>query len=337
MFVILSFVTVSSGSADTVSINGLALESAGLKDETGKPRLYGATRPEGIANWHITQWNAAADLPNFALGDDGRWATANQWASILWTPPRRSGDSGPDREQTIVLTQSGPAFPCSTMNGDPNEFDVLVEPNAWSSGGYPNADLEATMPTLDMLASFRMAGSYEMLSSAQGLGSCKANHAYASISITLANITVHPAQILWYSIVISTVCGGKDESPGSDLYFCQLGVASPSVWWFWTGGMSPNPHISDDGVENFAIHDVMASFGMEQVGEGEKRLLSMDFAGRLKDLVSAGRHGIDSNPAHWKISTVNYGLANWGTTSIATQWRGFVPDATLKHSAPAAH
>ena len=68
----------------------------------------------------------------------------------------------------------------------------------WSNGAYPNADLEATMPTLDALASFRMAGSYEMLSSAKGLGLCEANHAYAS---TASRSRIRPCiQLKFYGI-----------------------------------------------------------------------------------------------------------------------------------------
>jgi hypothetical protein len=313
---------------------GFDLESASRRDAGGHYFLYGGTSSN--ANWHFTQWNAPQDFAPLSASKN-EWSAANGWAAI-----HVYHQNGVWRENIV---QDGRNLPCLTPQGAANEFDLLIEPNAVSATSYPSGVNHAAysdadhFPSLGQLASFTVEGVYRLdrFGRSPNATACKANHAFASYGLILTDTAVTPHQILWYSVIISSACirATENGTSGSDYDFCNGSITKPAVWWYWTGLSQPRPNLVRDknGVAtglNFALNDIMPSFGYRPTEDSNSHHLSFDFLKRLQELTTSGKYGIDTDLNHWRLSSVSYGQAAWGAIYMSTDWQGFVPKWMLK-------
>ena len=256
------------------------------------------------------------------------WSAANGWAGVTLT--KRNGIF------TETIAQNGANIPCAVPGTNtPNEFDLFIAPNGLTTTAYPNG-VNASVysntnqfPRLGQLSSFLVTGAYSLnlIQTAGGSPCQTANHAYSIYGITLANTVASPHQFLWYAVIISLACApGTSNGPGSDWYWCQLGLTNPTPSWYWTGVVNPG---STD--VNFGVNDVMPSFGLTTIEDYNLHGLSFDFLTRLTNLIQNNQYGMDKDLSHWQVTVVDFGQEIWGNTFMQSTWEGFVPTWTVKN------
>ena len=302
----------------------------------GHPKFYGAMSPQ--ANWHFSQWGAPGDLPGLTqTGAD--WSSAAAWANI---DVSRNGNLLVEN-----IAQDGGILPCKTPQGQPNEFDLFVEPNDGQetapNATNPRYGSSRKFPNLAQLASFTVSGLLEVIAAGPGHGTnvCQVNHAGAGYSITLVDDKVIPHQLFWYSLQMANIClhgSGADD----DFQNCSRAARHPSAWWYWTGSRPPGKQVSTDAAGrvtavNFAIGDVMSSFNQSLATPGIPKTISIDFLPRLTDLIRSGNYGIDSNLSNWRLGQITFGQALWGNTMISTSWHDFAAKWKERSKEGAAH
>lgn len=299
---------------------GLGLLSRNLQG--GHPRFYGAMSSR--SNWHFTQWGAPEDLaPLVQAGTE--WSSAAPWANI------HVSQHGNSLVETV--TQDGGNMPCLTPQGQPNEVDLLVEPNdeqeTAPSAINPRYGVGRNFPNLAQLTSLQVNGILEVKAAGHGHGpsACRVNHAGAGYGITLVDDKVTPHQVFWYNLQIAGLClhgVGVDN----DFRACSRTLMRSDPWWYWTGNMPPNKQTSSDGAGrvmavNFALGDVTSSFGLRLAVVGVPKTISIDFLPRLTKLIKSGKYGIDPKLEDWRLGQVTFGQALWGNTTISTAWHDF--------------
>lgn len=298
-----------------VKPSGYALESATRTDQSGNPMLYGAT--DTTANWTIPQWGAAQDLPDLARvpGSSTRWVTHNANAAVNVST---AGDSSAQ-----MLEQDAALLPCATATGQPNEFDLFLQPNTIVSSTYPLAvntryyANQSAFPTFAQMATLNAGVTYALINAhADNSGAaCPFNQAGASINVVLVNTVAVPEQVLFYDLQISTICETPVDGAWQINYLmCEQQISHPTPFWYATGAPV-------GGTVRYGYNDYMPSYGYQPIEDNATHALTFQLYPVLCNLVQANTVGMDKTLANWRFSAVYLGQAVWGGTFLQTKWQ----------------
>ena len=73
----------------------------------------------------------------------------------------------------------------------------------------------------------------------------------------------------------------------------------------------------------YGVGDNLSAFGLANAELGRETTYEIDLAGRIKELIRSGNHGIDPDVSHWTITSHYHGQAIWGNVTLESHWRGF--------------
>lgn len=302
---------------------GVGIVSTKLHDPKGHFQLYGGTTDGPPINWSIYQWNTNDDLgPLQRKAGTNDWTTKTAMAAVTWHPARAGAP------QAASFMQDGTTLSCAS-----GENDLGLEPNDWSDASQPGRYPQATVatPPLAYLASYTYAGTYTLreLRAAGGHKGCEVNQGGSSVTVQAHTMSV-PAQFFFYTIHLSLTCtdGGH---PTARYLECQRGVDHPAPSWYWTGSNPPQKSCDATGACSWGMDEPITAYvGKTYITDHADHAVSFDVLPRMKQLIAAGTHGMDSDLRHWVISNGGVGQAIWGDVHEATTFKGFVPTYTLR-------
>lgn len=292
---------------------------------SGQLDLYAQTGPR--PNWFIGQWQiAGGKLPAFRRMATPSGGTAfvsrNEAASVVIV------QNGP--EIGVTLSQNGPTQPCTTPTGRPHEFDLFVNtggpwvhPALASALSAPpqggNAPSLAQMARLDQHVSVHIA---QPVPSGPGRG-CKVNQGNVLTAVTLVNDDVQPAQVLFYQVSLHVVCGGGATAHAA----CERNLSRPFQWWTGMEGRDTRGRVTK---LSFGFDQRLPGLGRPFLPAGGRQDVDIDLLPDLLRLIAAGAHGMDRDPAHWRVSGAYHGESVWGDVSLHTQWSDYRLTAQLR-------
>lgn len=73
----------------------------------------------------------------------------------------------------------------------------------------------------------------------------------------------------------------------------------------------------------YGVGDNLSTFGLADAEPGRETTYEIDLAGRIKELIRSGSHGIDPDVSRWTITSHYHGQAIWGNVTLESHWRGF--------------
>jgi hypothetical protein len=309
--------------------SGFAIVSSNKKDADKDPLAYGGTSP--LAQWEFTQWGSAvADVPGFissAVGSTSAWF--NRSASAAFGVVSYMGNF------TEIVEQNGSHQSCNDSSSAGNagqEFDSFIQP-VGPNANYPQA-LSASSYPLSGLSSLMANGTYMLLQNSQAPGpTCQYNHGNLGYGAILVNNVAKPEQIFWYNVRFTSSCvKASPDNGGADYDICESQMNQTQPTWYWTGAAQPYPNGGKLEL-NFAVSDVLSSFGYSQIQDYQPHQLNLNLLSRFTALLQspqAIQYGMDTDLSHWTIKESDVGESSWGKVVHAGQFQGFYPVWTAK-------
>jgi hypothetical protein len=228
-----------------------------------------------------------------------------------------------------TLNQNGAAQPCTTTAGRPHEFDLFANTggpvkNPMMMSALTPAEPGAKSPSLGQMARLDQHVVARIVSQTTSSGSnhgCRVNQGNVLTAVTLANTDARPPQVLFYQLSLHVICGDGQQKAA-----CKRNLARPFFWW--TGEQSRDSQ-GRPGARSFGYDQRLPHLGQSFLPVGAARTVDIDLLPDLLRLITSKAHGLDPDPAHWRVSDAYHGQSVWGDVSLQTEWSDYSLTAIL--------
>jgi hypothetical protein len=241
------------------------------------------------AVWHLAQWNnPGGNVPAFK----NNIATSPTLGVEILSPGSYS------------IRQTTPGLTCN-LAGDAGEYDAFLQPISGPYAAFPQAT--STKPFLSTITSLNENVTVKPVSFSYLDFGCPVTQYNNLLALQLINGTSH--QVFYYQLILSTQRNGQ-----------TLTHQQPYWWWPGTPG---------NGLTRFGLDDrIDSTFGKPTATVGVATTYSLDVYPRLKEIITSGSYGMDTDLSHWRINNLYIGSGAWGHITATTEWSNYSLTAT---------
>ncbi len=291
-----------------------------------------ATGPQ--ANWLVEQWGNPDTLlapfvkkPN--TGTASYWLSSNGRGQV-------QAEKTASGQFIMQLHQDGSTLNCGAT-GAPLEDDLFLAPNSKSiNPTYPSATLTDSNPSVNLtigsMTALQVKGWVRISKTwtPAAASRCSANQSSLLWSVILKNTAVTPSQILYYQIGLT----GLFCAPGTDPSIYRNCLAYKPVPQFYLAEALLNSQ-GQIAHYQYGLEEPITVLNLSlQKPSSTPTIYNFNLLPRLTTIIKAGSPAVagvapmDTDPTHWRISSIYFGSHIWGDIGLESYWNGMLPVVT---------
>jgi hypothetical protein len=236
---------------------------------------------DSAANWKIAQWGN----PGRPLKEFGSVPCASRCYNSV-------GDAAQVNLEVngggykFSMKQDGTQLPCN-RKGNPAEFDLLASPN----------DMKTILLSKATALPISLRFTVDEAKELEKKG-CKVSSGQLLAALVLRNNYTTPVQIFFYQL---------------SLFRFNTSTAATG-WW------APGVLRGGGRTKRFGFRDGLSSFDQAAPSVGTPASYDFDLLPRLREIITKGEHGLDTDVDHWQLRSAYFGQHIWGDVSVSSTW-----------------
>jgi hypothetical protein len=104
------------------------------------------------------------------------------------------------------------------------------------------------------------------------------------------------------------------------IFFYQLSLFRFNTSTAATGWWAPGVLRGGGRTKRFGFRDGLSSFDQAAPSVGTPASYDFDLLPRLREIITKGEHGLDTDVDHWQLRSAYFGQHIWGDVSVSSTW-----------------